>query len=460
MGDARPALLLLFGAVGLLLLIACANVGNLMLARAAAREREIAIRAALGAGSGRIFRQVLTESALLVAAAAVAGLVAAALGSRGLLALLPADLRIPQLADVRLDASVVAFTALLALLAGLVFGLVPVLGTWTPRLMEGLREGRSEAGSGRRRGLRSGLVVAEIALALVLAAGAGLLFRSFLELRRVDTGLELDSVLTARLTLPRGRYGEPAARAAFFRQARERVAALPGVESVSAIQWPALRHRLLRGGPTASGARRRAGDRRARRHARLLRDGGHTAPRRPRDRRARPRRGAGGGGDQRDPGAPLLARGGPGRPPPVLRLGRLGVGRGDRRRLNLWLFGAFALLALTLAAVGAYGVISYTVAQRTREIGIRMALGAERGAVAALVVRHGLGLAALGAAVGLGGVLALTRLMESLLFGVGTADPLTFAAAPLVLIAVAAVACLVPARRASRVDPTVTLRYE
>jgi putative ABC transport system permease protein len=236
-GDARPALLLLFGAVGLLLLIACANVGNLMLARAAAREREIAIRAALGAGSGRIFRQVLTESALLVAAAAVAGLVAAALGSRGLLALLPADLRIPQLADVRLDASVVAFTALLALLAGLVFGLVPVLGTWTPRLMEGLREGRSEAGSGRRRGLRSGLVVAEIALALVLAAGAGLLFRSFLELRRVDTGLELDSVLTARLTLPRGRYGEPAARAAFFRQARERVAALPGVESVSAIQW-------------------------------------------------------------------------------------------------------------------------------------------------------------------------------------------------------------------------------
>jgi ABC-type antimicrobial peptide transport system permease subunit len=138
----------------------------------------------------------------------------------------------------------------------------------------------------------------------------------------------------------------------------------------------------------------------------------------------------------------------------------LGVGRGDRRRLNLWLFGAFALLALTLAAVGVYGVISYTVAQRTREIGIRMALGAERGAVAALVVRHGLGLAALGAAVGLGGALALTRLMESLLFGVGTADPLTFAAAPLVLIAVAAVACLVPARRASRVDPTVTLRYE
>jgi predicted permease len=129
-------------------------------------------------------------------------------------------------------------------------------------------------------------------------------------------------------------------------------------------------------------------------------------------------------------------------------------------RLNLWLFGAFALLALTLAAVGVYGVISYTVAQRTREIGIRMALGAERGAVAALVVRHGLGLAALGAAVGLGGALALTRLMESLLFGVGTADPLTFAAAPLVLIAVAAVACLVPARRASRVDPTVTLRYE
>ncbi len=540
-GDVRPALLLLLAAVALLLLVACANVANLLLARAAGREREIAIRTALGAGSGRIFRQLATESVILVVAAAVLGLWLGTVGTGTLLTLLPDDLAVPQMEGVHLNGSVLAFTTLLTLATGLVFGLVPALGTWSSRLTRGLGGGRGESGSRRHRWLRNGLVVAEIALALVLVLGAGLLFRSFVELRGVDPGLDLENVLTARVTLPRSTYDSPETRTAFFAEAGERLAALPGVESASAIQWlplsgrrsattffvedrpqpepgaePVTDVRVATPGyfetvamPLLAG---RTIDGRDHVDAPPVAVVNETLARRfwPGENAVGKRLSYSWGdwvsvevvgvvGDvhfrgvdtpvdpalfrphAQDPNGQmnLVIRSAmePASLIPAVTLAIRGLdanlpvanfktladyhsGILATPRLNMLLTAAFSLLALALAAVGVYGLMSYAVTQRTREIGIRMALGAERGRILALVVRHGLALAAAGVALGLAGAFALTRLLESLLFGVSATDLLTFTAVPLVLVATALAACLLPARRASRVDPTVTLRYE
>ena len=540
-GAVAPAMKMLLGAVALVTLVACANVANLLLVRGTRRRAEIAIRSALGAGSRRIARQLLTESAVLAAAGAAAGLALAAASLDGIVALAPAS--VPRLSEVRLDAGVLAFTAVWTIASVALFGLAPALAALRPGTISALRGfGADAGGSARRVSARQILVVGQVALALVLAAGAGLLLRSLARLSSVDPGFRTERAQSFSLTLPEARYPDEDARGAFLDRLLETMRAMPGVRSAGAVFGFPLTGMSFSSSFRASGAA--PDDNEPSAQLRVASRGyfetmgipvvagrGFTG----RDRRGAPiailvsasaarkffpagdaigrrlRFGAtmtqtriegevvGVVGDVRD--AELGAGPTPefygsleqvptdefhvvvrGDVPPDRLAGsvRAAVAGLDpelavtdfatldevvrrsvsRPRFMVQLLLVFATMALLLCAIGIYGVTAYAVTQRTREIGIRMALGADRAAVRALVLREGLRLAAAGVGLGLAGAFALTRLLRGFLFEIGPGDPVTHVAVALLLGGVALAACAVPARRAARLDPIAALRTE
>ena len=538
----KPALLVLSGAVALVLLIACVNVANLLLARSAARGRELGVRAALGASRGRLLRQMLSESLLLSLAGGLAGLLVAVVFHRGLLALVVDRIPVPRLDQVALDLEVVAFTMAVALGSGLLFGIVPALLA-SSSTNDALREGGRHGASPRLRRALAALVVAEVALSLVLLSGAGLLVRSFIRLQNVDPGFREDGVLTGRVALPASRYPEGRHNTEFFRNAISRIEALPGVRGAAGItflpldgpgsatsfyrldqprpadgQLPTTEVRPVTPGffrtmgiPHRAGRDFRASDTA---DSPLVAIVSESLVRRqlpgedPIGRRLHVSIARAGGieveivgvvGDVRysaldvdTPAAVYL-------PHPQWPLGLItfvvrteldplslvpGVAAAVRAldpelplaevrtmeavvdatvarpRTVSALLAAFALIALVLAGVGVYGVMAYSVSQRTQEIGVRMALGASMGSVLRLVIGQALRLVAIGVGVGLVAAGLLTRLLEGLLFQTEPLDPLTFALTALVLATVAVVASWVPARRGARLAPTEALRAE
>ncbi len=545
--DARLALLLLLAAVGLVLLIACVNVANLFLSRVEARQKEMAIRAALGAGRGRIVRLLLAESGSLSLAGGALGLLLAFLGLDVLVAFLPADpslgpddLGLLQLDKIRLDRQVLGFTFLLSLLTGMISGLAPAYQAARPDLNHWLKEGGRTSGGSSRPRLRGALVVAEVALTLVLLVGAGLLIRSFARLMDVEPGFKAENLLTFRIS-PASKYRRLPERLAFYQQLIGRLSVLPGVESVGASTTLPFTGTDLGGSLSIEGRPAPGGGENptARFHSvtqdyfatmaipllagRLFleQDTGEsqavtvineTLARRywpgenPIGRRLKNRF----GGDKllevvgivrdtqqmgldsgvkpeiyvpytqrpwsfmtfaiRSSGDPLSLAGAVrsqlsavDKDVPIYSIATMEQRMSDsvsQRRFNMVLLGLFAAVALALAVVGIYGVMSYTVTQRTHEIGIRTALGARPGDVMKLVIGRGMALALTGVGIGLTASFALTRLMNNLLFGVSASDPLTFALIALTLTGVAFLACLVPARRATKVDPIVALRQE
>jgi putative ABC transport system permease protein len=544
LGDTRPALILMLGAVALLLLIACANVAGLLLARAASRQKETAVRTALGAQRGRLVRQLLTESLLLAALASALGLALAWAGLRVLGSLGAVD--VPRLDEVGFDARVVAFSVLAGLVTAALFGLAPALQTARPNLTAALKEGGKSSAGSRTSRLRSLLVAGEVALALVILVMAGLVIRSFVELQRTDLGFRPDNVLTFRLTLYGQKYPEPHRWATLFRTVLERVEALPGVENAGVvllrplsgpIGWdydftlegqsqteqatnPSSNHERVSPGyfrtmgiPLTAGRDFTWTDTETSQPVIIINQS--TAERfwpgqDPIGKRLRFGRFAQTGrpwltivgvvGDARyreieavrpdlyvpflqdphwamdvvlrtesdpmtlaRPVADVVRSIDPGLP--VANLTTMEKEIGDsvaRPRLRTLILALFAGLALVLAAVGLYGIIAYSVAQRGHEIGIRMALGADRRQVLGLILRQGLGLTLAGLAAGLAGAVALvaTGWLGDLLYNVKPTDVFTFAVVPLLLIAVALLASLLPARRATRVDPLVVLRAE
>jgi putative ABC transport system permease protein len=541
-GEMRRDLFILFGAVGLVLLIACANLSNLLLARATARNQEISVRTALGATRWAIVRQLLTESMLLASAGAAGGLWLAAWGIKMLTALAPGEL--PRITESGLNLQVLVFTAGVAVLTSALFGLVPALQAAKPELAAALKEGgRSGTETMARSRLRSALIVTEMALAMVLLVAAGLLLRSLLGLGRVDPGFAKDHVITFGLDLP-GRYRHPE-RLAFYQRLLAEVRATPGVRSASAafplplsaddvktsfdiedrpmkpserpvtalhivdgdyfhtLEVPLLRGRAFNLQDDAVGATPVVIISR-----RLAEEAFPGAD--PIGRRIKPSISSGDSGepmrvvvgevgDVRAEGlrapaipesyvpyaqlpfapmsvlvrteiaptdlVPTLTREVQSLDSdlPLLHIKTLDDYVSDSivgTRFEAVLLGTFGALAFVLTALGLYGVISYTVAQRTREMGIRLALGANRSALLKMVVKSGALLTCAGALVGLAAAFLLTRLIAGLLFGVGPTDPLTFLCAPIALITVAMLASFVPARRAAKVDPMVALRYE
>lgn len=535
--DIRPALLLLLGAVGLVLLIACANVANLLLARASARQKEIAIRTALGASRLRIARQLLTESVLLALVGGGVGLLLAQWGIGSLLALAPEEL--PRVKDVTLDWRVLGFTLVVTLLTGVIFGLVPALQASKPNLNETLKEGGRGTTGGQHR-VRGALVIAEMALALVLLVGAGLLIRSFYRLQQVNPGFNSSNALALTVSLPGKKYPQNDQFSGFFTQLIEKAAALPGVTAVGAtqslpIQGDYVLSFTIQGRPVPA-----PGEGQSTNYYSVTKDYfkamGIPLVRgrvfNEQDKKDGPRVAVineemakkffpdedpigkrinvsvgpeayreivGIVGDVKQYGLAqpttlqtyepyvqmpfssmtlvvrsdgnLTPLGGAirsavlslDREQPVSRMRPLEQIVSEslaKQRFSMLLLGIFAAVALILAAVGLYGVMSYSVTQRTHEIGIRAALGAQRGDVLKLVVGQGMLLALSGVGIGLAASFALTRLMALLLFGVSATDPLTFVAIPVVLTGVALAACFVPALRATRVDPMIALRYE
>ena len=547
MGGVRPALVAFMGAVGLVLLIACANVANLLLARAAAREREVAVRVALGAGRGRLVRQLLTESTVL---AAVGGTLGLLLAVWTVTAVRTAEVQfLPRQGEVAVDGGVVAFSLGLAVVTGLLFGLAPALrltgGTLSGMLREG---GRGMAGGGAAARLRSSLVLGEVALAIMLLVGAGLLVRSFARLQQVDLGFRPAGVLTYRAIFPRANFADPAQLPPLYEAIVERARAIPGARgaAVSAdlpmmgasyitfsvegrpepsqsdpgrapedvqpfsvspeyfgvLGIPLKRGRLLAAsdGPEAPGVAV-INEEMARR---FFTDGRDPIGRRitfgdPADTSSTWFTVVGVVGNVAQEGVtakpypqiyrPIAQRSASqvfvsvrtaGEPTALAAPARAALRAVDpnllmndaqplearvaesiaRPRVSVLLIGAFAAIALLLAAVGIYGVMAYSVTQRTREIGVRMALGATTDDVTRLVVRQGMRPALVGIGVGLVAALAGARLIASLLYDVSAADPLTFVVVPLFLAAVAALATYLPARRATRVTPTVALQSE
>ncbi|HYY55999.1 MAG TPA: ABC transporter permease [Pyrinomonadaceae bacterium] len=539
--DVRPALLLLLGAVGFVLLITCANVANLLLARAAGRQKEIAVRSALGASRLRVVRQLLTESLLLSALGGGLGLLLSVWLTDLLVSISPPGS--PRLDEVGLDGRVLGFTLLVTCLIGLLFGLAPALQASRLNLNEALKEGgRSFSEGWRRNRLRKALVVTEVALSLMLLVGAGLLIKSFVLLKETDPGFSPNNVLTMRIGLPSSKY-KGRQKAEFFQRLTEQVSTLPGVESAGATLSLPLGGSSLSVGrsfipegrpltpaesmnaayfvatpgyfrtmkiPLASGrtfterdtsdatqvivvnetlARRVfPGESAVGKRIRVWRDEDFA------------REIIGVVGDTKayalddEPGPQMYVPhaqdpgwGGmslvvrtttqPTALTSAVRAAVLSIDKDQpvfniktmedvaaasvaNRRVSMFLLSVFAGLALLLAALGVYGVISYSIAQRTHEIGLRMALGARRSDVLKLILKQGMGLVLVGVGVGLVAAFLLTRVMASLLYEVSATDPLTFTAVALILSAVALVACLIPARRAMRVDPMVALRYE
>ena len=537
-GQVRPILLILFGAVGFVLLIVCANVANLLMARAATRQKEIAIRVALGASRKRIAQQLLTESVMLALAGGGAGLLVALWGISPLVALIPADIH--GLQNISIDTKVLGFTMLVSLLTGLVFGLLPAMQASKTDLNESLKESGRGSTEGRRgASIRSVLIVSEIALSLVLLIGAGLMIKSFIRLQQVDLGFATDNVLTMRLTLPQAKYPEKRDQARFFQQALQQVQATPGVELAAAISRLPLTpgnssrsfniegrsgnnaeagssadYRVISpdyframGIPVLKGRSFTERDNAEAAGSVIINE---TAARRdwpdedPIGKRLQIEGDewfeiVGVVGDVKHLGQASKARAEVyvsylKRPWPfmtilarspqnatalgeTLREAVMAVDRDQpvyeiktveqlvsrsvaRRRSNMLLLGIFAVVAMVIAAVGIYGVMSYSITQRKHEIGIRIALGANRRDILKMVLGYGLTLALAGVMIGAVAALMLTRLIESLLFGVSATDPATFALISVILIGVALGACFVPARRATKVDPMVALRYE
>ncbi|HEY7924375.1 MAG TPA: ABC transporter permease [Vicinamibacteria bacterium] len=539
-GDMRPALMLLLGAVGFVLLIACANVANLLLARAAERQREIAVRLALGARRARVLRQLLTESVLLSLLGAVAGVLLGYLGLQALLASLPAG--VPRVDEVKIDVVVLAVTAALAIVTGLAFGIVPAWRALSTKLHEPLKEsGRGNSGGPGQHRVRNGLVIAEVSMALVLLVGAGLMLRSFYRVLHADAGFRSEGLVIANVALPQTGYSEPAKRAALFERVLAELKSQPGVKGAAATLpllggWQSSFS--VEGKPEPPPGQRPSAD-----IARVSPDyfsvmGIRVLQGRvfeDRDRDGAPtvcivdqrfaethwpgesplgKRLKFGSLDSKDnpwmevvgqvahvknygvdeesrvelylpflqntgSGFSLVAKtdnaagvaaaslraamraASPDIPLYQVRaLDELVAERSAQRRLAAQLISVFAIVALVLAAVGIYGVMSYAVAQRTQEIGIRMALGAGEESILQMVLRNGATLALLGVAIGLVAAFVLARLISALLFQTSAADPPTFSLVPLLLLIVALLACYLPARRAARVDPMVALRNE
>lgn len=535
-GDMRRPLLILLAATGFVLLIACVNVANLLLARASARHREIAVRLALGAGRWRIIRQLLTESALLSVLGGIAGLLLTLWGVPVLVSLTPAN--IAQAKSTSIDNRVLVFTLAVSLLTALIFGLVPALQATKPNLNESLKEGSRETVGGSRGWVRGTLVIAEIAMALVLLIGGGLLIRSFAQLSSIDPGFRNDHLLTLEVYPPYTKYPSTAERAGFYNELLRRVESLPGVEAAGVVTVlpakgdlgqmtyiteqpgtvkvvPALPRTSsagyfrAMGMPLVAGREFNAQDLPNTTSVAIINEamaqaswpgenpigkrmkmGVETQPWLtivgvvkdirfrlsmrpaaqvylpymqspsfgPRDLALRTKIDASSlmaavrtevwAIDKDQP----IAN--------VSTMDQLLADSIERPRFNTLLLAIFSVIALVLAAVGIYGVMSYTVTQSTREIGIRMALGAQAADVLKLVVGQGLVLALIGVGIGVAGAFGLTRLLATLLYGVTATDPLTFAGVSVLLMVVALLACYVPARRATKVDPMVALRYE
>jgi len=546
-GDARRALFLVFGAVGFLMLMACANVANLLLARAEGRQREISVRAAIGAGKARLTRQLLTESLVLAAAGGLLGLALAWAGVRIIAAKGAAGL--PALAPIGIHPPMLLFAAALTLLTTFLFGFAPAVQTLRLNLSESLRDGATNASAGRRRqSLRAVLAGVQMALAVLLLLGAGLMLRTLDALMRIDLGFQPENVLTLQLRPPEASYAKPEAVVAFYRALLERVRGLPGVRAAGLVRslplaasigdwgldiegfvespgrnakgdwqvvsdgaFEALGERLLRGrtlrpGDTAEalpvalvnetlartywpgedpiGKRMRMGSNAKRPWLTVVgevkdeRHNGVTASIKEKFFVPYAQFPAARGGDAAR-GMTLVVRAAAD-PMRLVNPIRAEVHRLDPRlpianvrlmtdvvdasmatpRLTGSLLSIFAGLALVLAAIGVAGVLAYLVSRRRREIGIRMALGASRVNVLGLILRRGLAYAGAGILAGVAAALFLTRLMEGLLFGVAPRDPLTFLMVSVILLVIAAAASLIPALRASRVDPLEALRSD
>jgi putative ABC transport system permease protein len=541
-GNTRSALLMLCAMAGCVLLVACVNVANLLLARSLSRNREISIRAALGAGRWHIIKQLLVESTLLGAFGGFAGLLFAIWGIDSLKAFLPS---VPRIDEISPDVGVLAFTAFVSLGVGIFAGLLPAWRASHPNLAGSLNEnsrGSTEGAAGGRT--RAALVVVEIVLALVLLASAGLLVESFLRLQKVPAGFDPTNVTTARVALPETNYGKPQQAGDFYKKLLDRLATFPGVQSVAAAWWIPLSGSEIgfnvdvEERPMAAGQQPIAEvnvvtpDYFRTVHVPIRRGRAFTDRD---DRNATPVAIITEGFAKQffpgeDPIGKRITPNGsvdPGKPPvreivgvvadmhlislrlppkpqiyiphqqfaiqsmsifvrsqmsesalmssvrravneidkdvPVYRMRPLPdylSGSIAQPRLNAMLVGLFALIALLLAAAGIFGVMSYSVTQRTQEIGIRLALGAQRHDVLRLVVGQGMRFVGAGIVLGLIGVFACTRLLQSLLFGIGATDLRTLFAVTLILTAVAFIACLLPARRATLVDPVQALRAE